>query len=110
MIITYETKESAIGAIPEFCEKMEQDVFVHRVKYPYGEEFSLRTRKEIMGEDMPSIVHKFYLPFDHEFAERDNAYREARIQEDRKRMSVTVERHYRWEKGYKIFSHYTLKV
>ena len=110
MIYTYTTKESAIAAIPEFCEVNEQDVFVVHVKYQSGDEYSLRKRDEIFHEDAPSIVYKFFLPIEHTFKDRDNALREGEVWKQRLGEDIELERHTRTEKGYKIFSHYSLNV
>lgn len=110
MIYTYTSLDSAKNAIPRFCERHEQDIFVYHVTYQFGEEFSLRTRDEVLSEDSPNIVHKFYLPITHRFAGRDNVLREANIWQDRLNKNVTIDRHCCTEKGYKIFSHYTLKT
>ncbi len=110
MIYTYSTKEKAIEAIPGFCKKMEQDVFVYYVPYPHGEEWSLRMRDQILDEDSTRIEHKYYLPIEHHFADRDNVLRESVVWEKRLGQKLTIDRHCKTERGYPIFSHYTLKV
>ena len=110
MIYTYESLDSAIGAIPEFCKHEEQDCFVYHVMYPFDEEYSLRTRDQIMSEESIRIIHKFYLPITHHFSDRDNVLREADIWHERLGKSVTIDRHFCTEKGYKNFSHYTLNA
>jgi len=110
MISTYSSDWKAIAAIPDFCSEVEQDIFVYHIQYPQGEEFSLRMRNQVMSEESPQIIHKYYLPFDHHFKDRDNARREQQIWTVRLNRPVSLERHIRYERGYKIFSHYTLKV
>ena len=110
MIYTYESLDSAKDAIPDFCKKHEQDIFVYRVDYPFGDEYSLRTRDQVMSEESPNVVHKFYLPITHHFSDRDNVLREANIWQERLHQNVTIDRETRTEKGYKVFSHYTLKT
>lgn len=109
MIYTYSRLEAAKKAIPEFCRVREQDVFIVHVKCPSTEEWCLRTRDEIFSEDSPGIVHKYYLPFAHRFNNLDNAQREADVWSRRLNLPITLERHIKIEKGYKVFSHYTLK-
>ena len=108
MIYTYATKESAIKALPNFCSKKEQDVFVYRVTYPSGTEWSLRLRDQVMDEDSPKIEHKYYHPIGSHFINRDNAYREAKVWTERLQRPVTIERHYRTSHGYAQLTHYTL--
>ena len=110
MIYTHESLDSAKEAIPDFCKRYEQDIFVYHVKYQFGEEFSLRTRDQVMNEDSPCIVHKFFLPITHHFSDRDNVLREADVWQDRLDKNITIDRHCCTEKGYKVFSHYTLKT
>ncbi len=110
MINTHESLDSAKQAIPNFCKMYEQDIFVYHVKYQFGEEYSLRTRDQVMSEESPWIVHKFYLPITHHFSDRDNVLREANVWQDRLSKNVTIDRHCCTEKGYKVFSHYTLKA
>ncbi len=110
MISTYSTRENAISAVPAFCSVKEQDVFVMNIKCPYGEEFSLRTRDQILNEESENISYKYYLPFEHCFINSDNAKREAGIWSQRLGKEITLDRHYKFKKGYKIFSHYTLKA
>ena len=110
MIYTYTTLESAKDAVPGFCKKHEQDVFICKVDYPFSEEFSLRTRKQVMSEDSRYIAYKYYLPITHHFSDRDNVMREAHIWQDRLNKNVSIDRHCCTQKGYKIFSHYTLKA
>lgn len=115
MIYTYSTEEKAINAIPKFCQKKEQDCFVYRVVYTSGEEYSLRTRDGILNEESELIVYKFYLPINHCFCEgdkqtaRDNAMREANVWAERLSKNITIDSHYKFERNYKIFSHYTLE-
>ncbi len=110
MINTYSTKEDAIAAIPEFCKIKEQDIFVCHVCYPFGEEWSLRTRDQIFSEESFSIIHKYYLPINHHFIERDNAIREKQVWEMRLNTEIELERHTKVKKGYPTFSHYTLNT
>ena len=109
MICTYSQLGAAIKAIPDFCKTREQDVFIVHIKCPSSEEWCLRTRDEIFSEDSPGIVHKYYLPFGHHFNDLDNAQREAGVWSRRLDLHITLERHIRIEKGYKVFSHYSLK-
>jgi len=110
MIYTYSTLDGAIDAIPEFCEENEQDVFVCKINYPCGVEFHLRRRDEIFSEESESIIYKHYLPFDHEFADRDNALRECAVWSTRLNKQVDLDRHYKQKNGYRILNHYTLKI
>jgi len=106
MINTFSAKDNAIAAIPEFCKVKEQDVFVCHITYPFGEEWSLRLRNEIMCKD--NVVYEYFLPITHHFVDRDNAIREAGVWEGKLNRAVIIDRNYKYEKGYKIFSHYTL--
>jgi len=110
MIYTYSTKDKAIAALPNFCSKKEQDVFVCRVNYPCGTEYSLRLRNQVMTEDSPSIEHKYYHPVNSNFKDRDNAYREAEVWSQRLNRNVTIERHYKTNHGYVQLTHYTLII
>lgn len=110
MIFTYATLEGAKEAIPEFCKEKEQDVFVWYVKYPYGEEYQLRTRRQVFSEKSEQIVYKYYLSIDYHFEGRDNALRELNIWKERLGENIELERHTRTEKGYPKFSHYSLKI
>ena len=109
MINTFSELETAVMAIPDFCKQEEQDVFVVHVKCKSGEEWSLRFRDQIFHEDSPCIAYKYYLPFSHKFADRDNAQREADIWSERLDKEITLDRHVKVEKGYPVFSHYSLK-
>ena len=109
MIYTYSRLEAAKKALLEFFQIREQDVFIVHVKYPSGEEWSLRTRDELFSKDSP-VIYGHQLPhFEHHFKDRDNALREANNQSQRLGIPITLERHIKMEKGYKVFSHYTLK-
>ena len=108
MINTFSSCQSAIDAIPDFCSQVEQDIFVYYVRYPWGEEWSLRTRDQVMDVKSENIVYEFYLPIDHRFCFRDNAIREAEVWMQRLNQAVTLDRHINIKKGYKEFSHYTL--
>ena len=110
MINTFSELENAVKAIPDFCRQEEQDVFVVHVKCKSCEEWSLRLRNQIFDEDSPCIAHKYYLPINHRFKDRENAQREADIWSQRLGKYVGLERHIKTEKGYKIFSHYSLKI
>ena len=110
MICTHSSQESAIEAIPDFCCENEQDVFVYRIDYPYGAEYSMRLRDEIMDENSANIVYKYYLPIEYHFKNRDNAYRESEVWMQRLGIRVLVDRHYKTEDNYKILSYYTLKT
>jgi len=110
MIYTYSTLDGAIDAIPEFCKENEQDVFIVKINYPYGNEFHLRKRDEIFSEESENIIHKYYLPFDHEFMCRDNALRECAVWSLRLNKRIILDRHYKYKNGYRILNHYTLKI
>ena len=92
MISTYSEKEKAIRAIDKFCQKKEQDIFVYHVKCPCSEEWSLRTRDQIISEDSPRIVYKYYLPFGHTFRNVHNATREANVWSERLKIPITIDR------------------
>lgn len=110
MIFTYETLEGAKEAIPDFCKESEQDVFVWYVKYPFGEEFQIRTRGQVFSEESKQIVYKYYLPISYHFEGRGNALRELNIWKQRLGEDIELERHTKTEKGYPKFSHYSLKI
>ena len=121
MIYTYSTKEAAKKALPDFCSKKEQDVFVYRVVYPSGVEYSLRCRNEIMSdtistnEKQSGISWIHFLPDSHKFADfrKKNAYEKAERQrivlENRIGERVTIVPHTKNERGEVNFSHYTLE-
>ncbi|KKN09722.1 hypothetical protein LCGC14_1043740 [marine sediment metagenome] len=110
MIFTYATLEAAKEAIPEFCRVKEQDVFIWYVKYPCGEEYQLRTRDQLFSKESKQIVYKYYLSVNYHFEGRDNAMRELKVWEQKLGENIELERHTKTEKGYPVFSHYSLKI
>ena len=100
---TYElAREKAVDKMIE----EEQDIFICRCTYKSGEEFILKTRRQmISGGDYLYVVK---LPFDHMFKEERNAIREAGRFSQEKGRDITIQKHCFKENGYNKFSHFSL--
>jgi len=100
---TYElAREKAIDKMIE----LEQDIFICRCTYKSGEEFILKTRRQMLsGGDYLYVVK---LPFDHMFKEERNAIREAGRFSQEMGKDITIEKHITKINGYPFLSHYSL--
>lgn len=102
----YSTYDLAKEKAEERMKELETDIFICRTKFNSGEEYTLKTRDELISH--ASFIYMVQLPFHHRFANRDNAIREASIFEKKMDRKVMIEKHTYEENGYNIFSHYSL--
>ena len=102
----YSTYELAKEMAEERMRELEQDIFICRTKFKSGEEFTLKTRDEMMKCN--SYLHVIGLPFRHRFKIKKNAEREASVFASKKGAPVYVKKKTYQEKGYTKTSHFYL--
>lgn len=102
----YSTYELAKAMAHERMKELEQDIYICRTEFKSGEEFTLKTRSEMMS--CASYLYIVQIPFKHKFKKRDNALRESKAFEYKLGKPVIIEKHTYEENGYNKFSHYSL--
>ena len=102
----YSTYDLAKKKAHERMKELETDIFICRSKYQSGEEFALKTKKEV--RECGTYLHIIKLPFGHHFKNKHNALREARRFEEELGKPVRIQKHTYEENGYTLFSHFTL--
>jgi hypothetical protein len=102
----YSTYEIAHKMSEEKMNELEQDIFICLTKYPSGQEFTLKTRNEIMS--CTDYVYQRSLPFRHHFATKANAEREASIFASKKGRPVYVRRKTDIQNGYIVTKYFYL--
>ena len=101
----YSTYELAREKAVERMTELETDIFICNCKFKSGQEFTLKTRHEIMGMNYLYMVG---VPFRHHFKDKKNAEREASIFVSKSGKPVYVCKKTYEENGYIKTSHYYL--
>ena len=102
----YSTYELAREMAEERMKELEQDILICRTKFISGEEFTLKTRDEMM--QCSDYLYMVQIPFNHHFKKRDNALRESRVFEEKLGKSVMIEKITYEQNGYTLTSHFAL--
>ena len=101
----YSTYEEAKAKAHERQKELERDIFICHTKYPSGEEFTLKTGDEVT---CGSYLYMLKLSFDHHFASRKNAEREANRIAGIEYKPVWVGKKIEKENGYQVIKYYYL--
>jgi len=102
----YSTYELAKTMADERMKELETDIFICKSTFRSGEEFTLKTRGEMMKCN--TYLHVIGLPFRHRFKSKPNAEREASMLASRKGRPVYVKKRTEIENGYIKIRHYYL--
>jgi len=102
----YSTYDLAKEMAQERQRELEQDIFICRSSYLSGEEFTLKTRDQLMK--CSSYLYMLELPFRHHFKTKQSAEREADVFTSKKGRPVYVKKKTYEENGYIKTSHYYL--
>lgn len=102
----YSTYELAREMAHERMKELEQDIFICKSKFHSGEEFTLKTRGEMMKCN--SYLHVISLPFRYHFTTKKNAQREASRFISEKGVPVYVDKKTEIVNGYVVTKYFYL--
>ena len=100
----YSTYELAREKAEERMKELEQDIFICCSKFASGQEFTLKTRNQVLGD----YLYMLELPFRHRFQDKKNAEREASMFASKKGRPVYVKRRTETINGYVVTKHFYL--
>jgi len=101
----YSSYELAREKANERMKELETDIFICLCKYKSGQEFTLKTRYEIMGTN---YLYMVALPFRYHFEEKANAIREADMFASKRGRPVYYDKKTAIESGYVVTKYYYL--
>lgn len=102
----YSTYELAKKMAEERMDELEQDIFICKSIFKSGEEFTLKTRNELIGHK--NYLYMVALSFRHKFRDKQNAEREADIFTSKKGLPTYVKKKTEIENGYVRIKYYYL--
>lgn len=102
----YSTYELAKKMAYERQRELEQDIFICKSNYQSGQEFTLKTKDEMMSCN--NYLHMLQLSFRHHFGRRANAEREADKFASKKGLPVYVKTKTKLIGGYDTILYYYL--